>query len=172
MRSDSVSCSITTSEFKRLILIGIQIKNIFAELTDECDEEMDKWQQAVEEKYVESFTFYAMKSGKAYAELEVSIDWDEHQKQLERGNIKIRTKTPDGVLAPTKNIVRRFREYVENNDFTIKWRVTYAGHVDLEAARKRFGTSSGGKIARADDEYRSRDFTVGDLTELTYTMRI
>lgn len=55
--------------------------------------------ESVEEKYVKSFTFYAVKSGKAYAELEVSIDWEEHERQIDRGNIIIKAKTPDGVLA-------------------------------------------------------------------------
>lgn len=173
MNSGSISSSISTSEFKRLILIGIQITNIFAELTDESDEKIEQWQRAVEEKYVQSFTFYAVKSGKAYAELEVSIDWEEHKRQIDRGNIIIKTKTPDGILAPTRNVVKRFHEYAENNGFTIHWRIRYADHVDITAARRKFGTSPGEKFDRADNaDYISRDYVAGDLTELTYTMRI
>lgn len=172
--SITVAESITKSEFKRLILVGIQISNIFSELTDEDDETIDMWQRAVEEKYVKSFTFYAMKSNKAYAELKVTIDWEEHERQINRGNIIIRTKAPDGVLAPTKNVVKRFREYVENNGFIIDWQLAYADHIDIEAARKKFGTSPGRKIVRAEDSdgYRSMDYTVEELEELTYTFTI
>ena len=40
-KSISDSSSSSKSEFKRLILIGIQVKNMFDELTDETDEEKD-----------------------------------------------------------------------------------------------------------------------------------
>ena len=52
MFSSSQSNSISSSEFKRLILIGIQIRNIFDELTDESEYIKDKYQQAVEEKLI------------------------------------------------------------------------------------------------------------------------
>ena len=173
-RSSSDSSSKSVAEFKRLILIGIQVKDMFDELTDETEEEKEMWQKAVEEKYIKSFIFYAIKSGKAYAELEVVIDWTEHQRQIDRGNIIIKTKSPDGVLAPTKNVARRFREYANKNGFQIKWQLKYADHVNIEAARKKFNTSSGDRIERADncDDYECREFDVGDLPELTYIMRL
>lgn len=174
MSSWSSSNSISKSEFKRLILIGIQVKNMFDELTDATEEEKEMWQNAVEEKYIKSFTFYAIKSGKAYAELEIVIDWTEHQRQIDKGNIIIKTKSPDGVLAPTKNVAGRFRKYAENNGFQIKWRLQYADHVNIEAARKKFNTSAAAEIERADncDDYDCREFNVGDLPELTYIMRL
>ena len=173
-RSSSNSSSIARAEFKRRILIGIQIKNMFDELTDESDEEKDMWQKAVEEKYIESFTFYAIKSGKAYAELKIVIDWTESQRQIDKGNIIIKTKSPDGILAPTKNVARRFRDYVNNNGFQIKWRLHYADHVDIEEARQKFNTSACSRIERADscDDYECREFQVGDLPELTYIMKL
>ena len=84
MYSKSTSNSTSTSEFKRLILIGIQIRNIFDELTDENENTKNTFQKAVEEKYIKSFVFYAIKSGKSYAELEITIDWNEHQNQVKR----------------------------------------------------------------------------------------
>lgn len=174
MYSNSSSNSISKSEFKRLILIGIQIRNLFDELTDENESVKNKYQQAVEEKYIKSFTFYAVKSGKSYAELEVTIDWNEHQKQIDEGNLIIKTKSKDGILAPTKNIATRYKRYAESNGFTIIWQFSYADHVDIVKARKRFQTSPANVIRRADQssDYESRPFQVGDLTELTYTMRI
>lgn len=174
MSSRSSSNSISKSEFKRRILIGIQVKNMFDELTDETEEEKEMWQNAVEEKYIKSFTFYAIKSGKAYAELEILIDWTEHQRQIDKGNIIIKTKSPDGVLAPTKNVARRFREYAKKNGFQIQWQLKYADHVNIEAARKKFNTSSAAEIERADNynDYECREFDVGDLPELTYIMRL
>lgn len=173
-KSISDSSSSSKSEFKRLILIGIQVKNMFDELTDETDEEKALWQKAVEEKYIKSFTFYAIKSGKAYAELEIVIDWTENQRQIDKGNIIIKTKSPDGILAPTKNVASRFRDYVNNNGFQVRWRLRYADHVNIEEARKKFNTSAGSKIERADDcdDYECREFQVGDLPELTYIMRL
>lgn len=174
MYSNSKSNSISSSEFKRLILIGIQIKNFFDELTDETEKTKRKFQKAVEEKYIKSFTFYAMKSGKSYAELEITIDWNEYQKQIDKGNIIIKTKSKDGILAPTKNIVSRFKEYADTNGFTIKWQFSYSDHVDVHEARKKFNTSPASAIERADPscDYECRPFQVGNLTELTYTMRI
>lgn len=174
MYSNSNSNSISKSEFKRLILIGIQIRNFFDELTDENESVKDKYQQAVEEKYIKSFTFYAIKSGKSYAELEVMIDWNEHQRQIDEGNLIIKTKSKDGILAPTKNIATRYKKYAESNGFTIIWRLSYAEHVDIIKARKRFHTFPANIIERADpsSDYESRPFQAGDLTELTYTMRI
>ena len=174
MYSNSSSNSISKSEFKRLILIGIQIRNLFDELTDEDESIKDEFQQAVEEKYIKSFTFYAMKSGKAYAELEVTIDWNEHQKQIDKGNLIIKTKSKDGILAPTKNVATRYKKYADTNGFTIIWYFSYADHVDIEKARKRFHTSPANRIERANptSDYVSRPFQVGDLTELTYTMNI
>lgn len=174
MYSNSISSSSSRSEFKRLILIGVQIKNFFDELTDEDESTKEKFQKAVEEKYIKSFIFYAMKSGKSYAELEVTIDWDEHQQQIDRGNIIVKTKSQDGILAPTKNIAKRYKEYADTNGFTIIWRFCYADHVDIEKARKRLNSVPGDIIKRADpsSSYESRQFQAGDLTELTYTMRI
>ena len=174
MSSRSSSNAISKSEFKRLILIGIQVRSMFDELTNETDEEKEKWQKAVEEKYIKSFIFYAMKSGKAYAELEIVIDWTEHQRQMDKGNIIIKTKSPDGVLAPTKNVARRFREYAENNGFQLEWYLRYADHVNIEAADKKFNTSTAARVERADncDDYECREFDVGDLPELTYIMRL
>ena len=40
-----------------------------------------------------------MKSGKSYAELEVMIDWYEHQRQIDNGNLIIKTKSKDSDLA-------------------------------------------------------------------------
>ena len=174
MYSHSNSSSISKSEFKRLILIGIQIRNFFDELTDETETVKNKYQKAVEEKYIKSFTFYAIKSGKSYAELEIAIDWNEHQKQIDGGNIIIKTKSKDGILAPTKNVATRFREYADGNGFSIVWQFSYADHIDINKARKRFNTSPANKIERAapSSDYESRLFHAGDLTELTYTMRI
>ncbi len=174
MYSQSSSTSISKSEFKRLILIGIQIRNFFDELTDEDESVKNKFQKAVEEKYIKSFTFYATKSGKSYAELEVTIDWNEHQRQIDGGNIVIKTKSKDGILAPTKNVVTRYKEYADTNGFSIVWHFSYADHIDINEARKRFNTSPASIIERADpsSDYESRPFQVGDLTELTYTMRI
>lgn len=174
MYSYSSSNSVSKSEFKRLVLIGIQIRNFFDELTDEDESVKDKYQQAVEEKYIKSFIFYAVKSGKSYAELEVTIDWNEHQRQIDRGNLIIKTKSKDGILAPTKNVATRYKRYADTNGFTIIWRFSYADHVDVEKASKRFNTSPAKKIERADpsSDYESRPFQAGDLTELTYTMRI
>ena len=155
-------------------MIGIQIRNFFDELTDEDESVKDKYQQAVEEKYIKSFTFYAMKSGKSYAELEVMIDWCEHQRQIDNGNLIIKTKSKDGILAPTKNIATRYKRYADTNGFTIDWQFSYANRVNVEKARKRFNTSPANKIERADpsSDYESRPFQVGDLTELTYVMKI
>lgn len=174
MYSGSNSSSSSKSEFKRLMLIGIQIKNIFDELTDERESIKRKYQKAVEEKYIKTFTFYAMKSGKSYAELEVTIDWNEYQRQIDKGCLIIKTKSKDGILSPTKNVTTRFKEYAETNGFYIEWRFTYADHVNIKEARKKFNTSPGNVIQRADpySDYESRPFSVGDLTELTYTMRI
>ncbi len=143
-------------------------------MTDESESTKDKYQKAVEEKYIKSFTFYAMKSGKAYAELEVAIDWNEYQNQIDRGNITIRTKSKDGILSPTKNIATRYKKYADTNRFTIEWQFKYADHVDVDKARKRFNTSPANTIERADPscDYESRLFQAGDLTELTYTMKI
>lgn len=172
--SSSNSDSISKSEFKRLILIGIQIRNFFDELTDEDESTKDKFQRAVEEKYIKSFTFYAMKSGKSYAELEVTIDWSEYQRQIDKGKLIIKVKSKDGILAPTKNVVARFKSYADTNGFTIIWQFSYADHVNIEKARKRFNTSPANKIEHADlsSDYESRPFQAGELTELTYTMRI
>ena len=174
MYSNSSSNSISKSEFKRLVLIGIQIRNIFDELTDEPESVKNKYQQAVEEKYIKSFTFYAMKSGKSYAELEVAIDWNEHQNQINRGNLIIKTKSKDGILSPTKNVATRYKRYAETNGFTIVWHFSYADHLNVEKARKRFNTSPANTIERADPscDYESRPFQAGDLTEHTYIMRI
>lgn len=174
MYSSSNSSSISKSEFKRLILIGIQIKNIFDELTDESESTKKKYQKAVEEKYIKRFIFYAMKSGKSYAELEIDIDWKEYQRQIERGCLIIKTKSKDGILSPTKNVATRFKEYAETNGFYIIWRFTYSDHVDVAKAHKKFNTSAAKNIQRAEpySDYESRPFSVGNLTELTYTMRI
>lgn len=174
MNSNSSSTSISKSEFKRLLLIGIQIRNFFDELTNEPESIKDKFQEAVEEKYIKAFTFYAMKSGKAYAELEVTIDWNEYQKQINQGNLIVKTKSKEGILAPTKNIATRYKKYADTNGFTIIWQFSYADHVDVEKARKRFNTSPGNKIERAtsSSDYVCRQYEVNELTELTYTMRI
>ena len=134
--SESKSASVSRTEFKRLLLIGIQIKNFFDELTDESDETKKKFIIMVEEKYIKCFKFYAMKSGKAYAELDINIDWDEHQHQMDIGNLTIKTKSPDGILSPTKNVLQRFCAYVENNNFEIIWHFAYADHINREEAQK------------------------------------
>lgn len=174
MYTNSSSNSISKSEFKRLILIGIQIRNFFDELTNEEDAIKDKYQQAVEEKYIKSFTFYAMKSGKSYAELEITIDWNEHQRQVDKGNLIIKTKSKDGILSPTKNVATRYKKYADTNGFEIVWQFSYADHINVEKARKRFNTIPASIIERAEpsSDYESRPFQVCDLTELTYTMRI
>lgn len=174
MYSKSTSNSTSNSEFKRLILIGIQIRNIFDELTDENENTKNTFQKAVEEKYIKSFVFYAIKSGKSYAELEITIDWNEHQNQIDRGNIVIKTKSQNGILSPTKNVVSRFKDYIITNGFDIEWHFSYSDHINVEQARKKLNSSPAKSIERAQQQsdYVSRDFQVGDLTELTYTMRI
>lgn len=174
MFSETTANSIAKSEFKRLMLIGIQIKNILDELADNDEECKKKYQKAVENKYIKSFIFYAMKSGKSYAELEVLIDWDEYQNQIDRGNIVIKTKSEDGILAPTKNIATRFREYADNNNFSIKWQFRYADGINRETANKMLGATAGDVIERADEccDFISKSYQVGELTELTYVMKI
>ena len=63
---------------------------------------------------------------------------------------------------------------MNNNGFQVRWRLRYADHVNIEEARKKFNTSAGSKIERADDcdDYECREFQVGDLPELTYIMRL
>lgn len=77
-------------------------------------------------------------------------------------------------LSPTKNVATRYKRYAETNGFTIVWHCSYADHVNVEKARKRFNTSPANTIERADPscDYESRPFQAGDLTELTYIMRI
>ena len=170
--SESQSTSVSKSEFKRLLLIGIQIRTFFDELTDESDEVKEKFITMVEEKYIKSFNFYAMKSGKAYAELDINIDWEEHQHQMDIGHLTIKTKSPDGILSPTKNVLQRFCAYVENNNFEIIWHFSYADHVNREEARKQFDTSSADKVEFCEDDYECRQYDVMNLTELSYTVKI
>ena len=170
--SESKSTSVSKSEFKRLLLIGIQIKTFFDELTDESDEVKEKFITMVEGKYIKCFKFYAMKSGKAYAELDINIDWDEHQHQMDVGNLTIKTKSPDGILSPTKNVLQRFCAYIETNNFEIIWRFVYADHINREEVQKKFHTSPADQIEFCEDDYESRQFNVGNLTELSYTIKI
>lgn len=173
--SNSVSDSASMAEYKRLILIGIQIKNIFdVILTDVSEAVKEEWQKAVEKKHVKSFTFYAMKEGKIYAELEINIDWDEYQRQMDRGNIIIKTKSPNGVLPPTKNVASRFKEYADHNGFYIEWSITFSDNIDILEARKRYNTTPAQHRERAEDygEFQRREYYADDLTELKYTLKI
>ena len=174
LNSSSNSTSASSSEFKRLILIGIQIRSLFDELTDESETVKNKYQDMVEKKYIKAFKFHAIKSGKSYAELEVAIDWGEHQRQLDNGHLIIKTRSRNGILSPTHNVAKRFREYSDNNGFKIVWVFTYADHVNIAEAQKRYNTSVATPIEPADldSNYVSREFPAGDLTELTYIMRI
>lgn len=173
--SNSVADSASIAEYKRLILIGIQIKNIFdIILTNVSEQVKEKWQKAVEKKHVKSFTFYAMKEEKIYAELEVDIDWNEYQRQMDRGNIIVKTKSPNGVLPPTKNVASRFMEYVDRNGFYIDWVVAFSDNIDYKEAQKCYNTSPAQHRERAEDcgEFQCREYYADDLTELKYVLKI
>lgn len=175
----SNSNSISKSEYKRLILIGLQIKEVFDVITNESEATKNKYVEAVENRYIKSFDFYAMKCGKAYAQLSVYIDWNEYDKQMSAGKAIIKTKYPNGVLPPTKNIVFRFANYVENNAFEVKWQFTYSDHVNVAEMRRKMGTSAADEIEKSDEfvdinEYEERTFELGDygLSEMSYKIRI
>lgn len=174
MKATSNSTSNSVSTFKRLLLIGIQIRNIFDELTDENERTKDKYIKAIEKQYINSFTFYAMKSGKSYAELTVKIDWNEYQKQLGIGKTVITTKYPNGVLHPTKNIVTRYRDYVQNNGFSIEWCFTYADNIDIQKARKELGSVPAKKKIKAEDTLDMSEmiFELEELPEMSYKLSI
>lgn len=154
---------------KRLYYIGIQIKKFLDELTEEDELTKKRFRRAVEEKYIKSFIFYAMKSGKSYAELEVTIDWDEHRQQIDKGNIIVKTKSQDGIWTPTKNIAKRFKEYADKNGFAITWRFCYADHIDIKKARKRLDLVSGDVIKHADPSpsYESQQFQIDNFKPVT-----
>lgn len=172
--SSAESSSISMTEFKRLILIGIQIHNIFNQLTNEDEETIKKYVGLVEKKQIESFTFYAMKAGKSYAELTVKIDWDEYECQMSAGKTIVKTKYSNGVLSPTKNIVNRFSDYVETNGFLIEWNFRYASNVDIEKARLENGTSQAQPKERAKDasDLMTQDYSIKELPEMTYKLGI
>lgn len=172
--SSTESSSIAMTEFKRLILIGIQIHNIFDQLTDESDAIIQKYVDLVEKKYIESFTFHAMKSGKSYAELTVKINWNEYETQMSLGKTTVKTKYSDGVLSPSKNIVNRFCDYVKTNGFLIKWTFKYDSKIDIKKARLEHGTCAAQPIERAEEasDLITRDYSIRELPEMTYKLGI
>ena len=157
MNSWSSSTSGSYSEFDRINLITIQIGEALDVLTDASFETKSKYLDAVKKQEVNEFHFYAMRQGKAYAELTLSIDWDEYNRQLSLGNkvIKVKKKYPKGVLPATSRHIHQFDEYVMNNGFAVKWRFNYSYHIRnnparVETVRKKLGASCGAAIVKAD----------------------
>lgn len=184
MVSESKTKSISMSSYRRMFLITTQIGMALDELTELSESAKRKYIEAIEEKKICAFHFYAKKYDEVCAELSFHINWEEYDRQIEAGNeiVKIKAKYNNGVLPPTNNYVQQFDKYIERNRFDLSCRFRYSKSVydnnEDKFWNEKLGASEGTPLKFSKDfedwTTNSDEYNLGGygLSELSIKIKI
>jgi hypothetical protein len=138
----------------RLVFLKVQLRYALRETCNIDESTLNRLMTGVDEPWVKTFHIYAFDSRKlCRAQLEMDIDWNEHNRQLSIGKttVALDSKWSNNVLIEVEEMTKAFNAFVKHHNLKTEWKVTYTSQVHndselLRRARATVGTAPSEKI--------------------------
>jgi len=123
----------STKAYPRLSLLCMQVRRLLRRTTDIDDETLDLLVEGVKQRWFKRVSSIAVGNDElCWAKIALDIDWDEHSRQLSRGQATIlidSRKWRDDTAIEVDECINTFNAIVEEDRLTTEWRVAYSDWV-------------------------------------------
>ena len=156
-----------SSSMNRIDFIKLQIRIVLIRLTDaSMGTLLNTIDSGLDKQWISAINIYAMDNQNlCRAQLSLSINWDEHNRQLSlgRSKITINPKSGSNTSIEVSESANFFEGYVNQNSLTIKWQVSVPANVNFDEACRVLGI----KRAEPPTWAKSKDGIIIPIPEAT-----
>jgi hypothetical protein len=163
-----------TTTYARQRLLNLQFQIALRRAAAISDVTLRAFEKGLAERWIEKAVICGLREDNAcVCSLNLVVDWDEHDVQLTRGNVRVSVdeRWVSETAVEVDACVRLFNSLVNESSLAVKVFAYYRKGVDASRANRELGFKTAEPIKWAAQP-DSREYVIGELPELAVTISV